>query len=159
MKFSAKSITLSTLITTSVISSMTFLLNTNQASARPQVYLGTQIHSNTMTLVNGNITLVGNLSHPILQTPCSSIKVVLRGTTNNQNYNLASTQASGSTIVNGCTYSLQVANYQVGVDSPNFSIEAVTSVSSGEYVYGTETFLQPLKNQINIQVGVQSILK
>ncbi len=102
---------------------------------------------------------MSGLSNPISQTPCSEIKVVLGGTNNNKYYNLASTRASGSTISNGCTYSLKVVNYQVSIDSPNLNIEAVGMVDLGNYVYGQQTFIQPIPGQVNIQVGFRSVLK
>jgi hypothetical protein len=90
-----------------------------------------------------------NLSYPIFQTNCSEIRVSLfRG-----DRELASTQASGSYITNGCTYNLTfrhnvLATYQ----NPNYLVTSVGGRSGDYTIFGRDNIPQPLPSQFDLKV-------
>ncbi len=104
-----------------------------------------------------NIKIVGNLipddpaglSYPVYQTACSNIKVSLK----RDNKTIASTQAAGSTISNGCTYELNTGTLQLIVTG-KLRIVAVSAVSSDSYgVSGSADITQPSPSQVDLKVS------
>jgi hypothetical protein len=130
-----------------------FCLWANSVNSQPlnQKMKRTPIYTQ-MTNISGNIVppRVG-LSYPIFQTDCSQITVTLIGS--NQKV-LASTQASGSHITNGCSYSLSFrhANYMVMGSNPSFYLDARGGRSSDYIIVGREDITQPFPSQFDINV-------
>ncbi len=130
-----------------------FCLWANSVNSQPlnQKMKRTPIHTE-MTKISGNIVppRVG-LSYPIFQTDCNQITVTLIGSNRKV---LASTQASGTHITNGCTYSLSFrhANYMVMGSNPSFDLD-VRGGRSGDYIiFGRENITQPFPSQFDINV-------
>ncbi|PSB50717.1 hypothetical protein [Chamaesiphon polymorphus] len=92
----------------------------------------------------------GALSYPVFQTDCSKITVSL---TNNGKV-LASAQATGTYITNGCQFSLayQNLNTVMRANSPNFQISA-SGGRAGDYIIsGRDSLAQPLPSQFDLKV-------
>jgi hypothetical protein len=107
-------------------------------------------------IIQRNVRLSGNLiptdsaglSYPVYQTACSQITVsVLRG-----NEVSASTQAVGSTISNGCTYTLDVTTGQYTV-AGQYKIDVISRPRVFDYViWGKEDIPQPFPSQFDLKV-------
>jgi hypothetical protein len=126
----------------------------NSVNSQPLISQKIQsVHINTpITNISGNIVppRVG-LSYPIFQTDCSQITVTLIGGTKKI---LASTQASGSHITNGCSYTLTFrdANYKVLGANPSFEITASGGRSSDYIIFGRDSISKPFPSQFDVQV-------
>lgn len=130
-----------------------FCLWANSVNSQPLREKIKRVPINTqMTKISGNIVppRVG-LSYPIFQTDCSQITVTLIGS--NQKV-LASTQASGSYITNGCSYSLSFrhTNYMVMGSNPSFHLDARGGRSGDYIIVGREDITQPFPSQFDINV-------
>lgn len=104
-------------------------------SANPKVFKIDRVQT---TKTVRNIKLVGNftpndpagLSYPVYQTACNNIRVSLK----RDNKIIASAQAAGSTISNGCTYELNTGTLQLAV-AGQFQVAAFSPASDN---YGIE---------------------
>jgi hypothetical protein len=124
------------------------------ASADPSVFKVDRIQ--TMKNVK-NVKIAGKLtpndpaglSFPVYQqTFCRAIEVSLvRG-----NKKIASTQATGSTISNGCTYELTTGTVQPMV-AGKLQIRAISPSSGGYGIDGSTDVSQPLPNRIDLNVS------
>ncbi len=141
---------LGSMITLSIIG---FCLWANSVNSQPLNQKIQRVPINTqMSKISGNIVppRVG-LSYPIFQTACSQITVSLVG--NNRKI-LASTQASGSHITNGCSYSLSFrhTNYMVMGSNPSFYLDARGGRSGDYIIFGRQDITQPFPSQFDVNV-------
>jgi hypothetical protein len=121
----------------------------NKIKSSPSIVNNTKIVGNLIPLNAEG----GGLSYPVFQTNCSNITVSLIG--NNRKV-LASTQASGTYISNGCTYSLTVGgtNYVILGNNPSFEIVARGSLID-KYSYiisGRQSISKPFPSQFDLKV-------
>jgi hypothetical protein len=123
------------------------------ASADPSVFKVDRIQT---TKNVKNVKIAGKLtpsdpaglSFPVYQTFCRAIEVSLV----RDNKKIASTQATGSTISNGCTYELTTATFQLMV-AGKLQIRAISPSGGGYGIDGSTDVSQPLPNRIDLNVS------